>query len=54
MVSYGRSIHMDRVYATSWKHMVRVQTISGDSYLLSPAEPEIFQENCQEMLGICK
>jgi len=43
-----------RVYATSCERMVRIQTTSGDPYLLSPAEPEIFQENCREVLEICK
>lgn len=40
-----------RVYATSWERMVRVQTTGGDPYLLSPAEPEAFQEYCRKITG---
>ncbi|MDH7478967.1 MAG: PH domain-containing protein [Syntrophomonadaceae bacterium] len=40
-----------RVYATSWERMVRVQTTGGDPYLLSPAEPEAFQECCRKITG---
>ncbi|OPX92171.1 MAG: hypothetical protein A4E52_00112 [Pelotomaculum sp. PtaB.Bin013] len=39
-----------KVYATSWDRMVRINTISGDSYLLSPAEPEELLEIAEKLI----
>jgi len=33
-----------KVFATRWDRMVRITTIKGNFYLLSPADPEIFVE----------
>ncbi|SFR18272.1 PH domain-containing protein [Desulfoscipio geothermicus] len=38
------------VYATRWDRMVRINTISGDPYLLSPAEPEVFLEIANKII----
>ncbi len=38
------------VYATRWDHMVRITTISGEPYLLSPAEPESFLESAKKII----
>lgn len=39
-----------KVYATRWNRMVRVNIISGELYLLSPAEPEIFLETAKKII----
>jgi len=39
-----------KAYATSWEHMVRVNIISGDPYLLSPAETEVFLETAKKII----
>jgi len=39
-----------QVYATRWDRMVRVNIISGDPYLLSPAEPETFLETAKKII----
>ena len=40
------------VYATCWDQMVRVRTISGDPYLLSPVEPKGFVETVKKYINI--
>ena len=39
-----------KVYATRWDCMIRVNTINGDPYLLSPEEPESFLEAAKKIL----
>ncbi|MEW6171591.1 MAG: PH domain-containing protein [Bacillota bacterium] len=39
-----------RIYATRWDRMVRVETVTSDPYLLSPAEPEAFVKAVRKIL----